>query len=75
MGLCEKVGVKVKMREAEEKRRDPLAVLPLELINMVFSLLDFRSVMCVTLCSFKVLPPIPFPLHPPTLKPADPVLK
>lgn len=47
MGQCEKIAAKVKARDVEKKKRDPFAALPLELINMVFSLLDFRSIMYV----------------------------
>lgn len=45
MGMCEKVEGKVEKIRSDAKRTDPLIVLPLELIDFVMLMADFRSMM------------------------------
>ena len=43
--MCEKVEGKVEKMRNDAKRTDPLTTLPLELINLIMLMTDFRSMM------------------------------
>jgi len=45
MEMCEKVEGKVERMRYDAKRTDPLIILPLELIDFIMLMMDFRSMM------------------------------